>query len=415
MNRFPRQLLRLPGRLWRVGSDSVTLSGKSMLVAAVVTSIGIAFLDLLLYHLFAALTALLLASFTAGMFLRPRLRLQGTFPRTATAGETITGQLHLKNRRRCGAYDLTIAFRSLPRGLEQPGGTTIVRTLPAEKSISVPVALRPLRRGLYNLPDLCVGSEFPFHLFRLGTARLPVESLLVLPTFVPLEEFLLSVGSRHQPGGVALTSHVGESPEYIGNREYQPGETARRLDYRAWARLGVPVVREYQEEYYCRVAMVLDTYIPPRRKTQATGFVELEAAISLAAAVADALSRGEYLVDVFAAGPELYVFESGRNKAHFDNILEILACLEPCRRDPFDTLGPSISEQLHRISAAVCIFLDWDEPRREMIRLMAEAGCNLKIVIVRDGPTTEPIDAAQADAVTELSTAVIQQGGPAVL
>ena len=72
----------------------------------------------------------------------------------------------------------------------------------------------------------------------------------------------LDVGKRYQPGGIALTSHIGESPEYIGNRDYRPGDSLRRIDPRAWARLATPIVREYSEEYYCRIALVLDTYVP---------------------------------------------------------------------------------------------------------------------------------------------------------
>jgi hypothetical protein len=39
----------------------------------------------------------------------------------------------------------------------------------------------------------------------------------------------------------------------------------RRIDFRSWARLGKPVVREYQEEYYCRIALILDTHVVPKK------------------------------------------------------------------------------------------------------------------------------------------------------
>jgi len=173
----------------------------------------------------------------------------------------------------------------------------------------------------------------PFHLNRSGSAALPGKSLLVLPAFHQLTSVDLPVGSKFQPGGIALTSNVGESPEYVGNREYVPGEPARRLDFRSWARLGKPVVREYQEEYYCRIALILDTYMPSdtwltrNLKSLRQRYLSksedpqpvnvLEAGISLTASIADALSRGEYLIDLFAAGPELYVFRAGRHTAHF--------------------------------------------------------------------------------------------------
>jgi len=211
-----------------------------------------------------------------------------------------------------------------------------------------------------------------------------------------------------------LTSSIGESPEYIGNREYVPGDSARRIDYRSWARLAKPVVREYQEEYYCRVALVLDTFVPRGRKARREGFPDLEAAISLSASVADALSRGEYLIDLFAAGPELYVFRAGRHTAHFENILEIVACVDACRDNPFDTVAPALVDELTNISTVIGVLLDWDASRRQLVRTAVEMGCSVKILIVRDGETTEPIDFDEG-SVVQLSIAQIRDGGLDVL
>ena len=151
-----------------------------------------------------------------------------------------------------------------------------------------------------------------------------------------------------------------------------------------------PVVREYQEEYYCRIALVLDTFIAPRRRRPATGFPELEAAISLAASVGDALSRGEYIIDLFAAGPELHVFRAGRHTAHLSQVLEILAGVGPCRQTPFARLTPALVNELTQISSVVCIFLDWDEEQQLLVRSACEAGCSVKVLVVRDKPPSKP-------------------------
>lgn len=244
-------------------------------------------------------------------------------------------------------------------------------------------------------------------------------TMIVVPRFHRLTDIHVPAGLRYQPGGVALSSHVGESPEYIGNREYVPGEPARRLDFRSWARLARPVVREYQEEYYCRIALILDTYVPARRGpisdwirggVPAEGYSELESAISLAASVADSLAATEHLIDIFAAGPELYVFRAGRQIAHFDNVLEILASVDACHTNPFQTVGPAVADELHSITTAICIFLDWDASRETMVRTIIEAGCQLKLVIVRDGETTLPLPSDLGD-VTLLSPELIDSGG----
>jgi uncharacterized protein (DUF58 family) len=233
----------------------------------------------------------------------------------------------------------------------------------------------------------------------------------VLPAFHPISLADLPIRSRYQPGGILFTSNVGESCEYISNREYRPGDSMRRIDYRSWARLAAPVVREYQEEYYCRVALVLDTYVARGRIKSPAGFPDLEAAVSLSASVAEAISHGEFILDIFAAGPELYVFRSGRHTAHLDNVLEILACVEECRRNPFAVVAPALAGELGNISTVIFVLLDWDEDRRNLVRLAAEAGCATKVVVIRRGPTTLPVDAdSSAGSISLLTPKQVQNG-----
>lgn len=184
---------------------------------------------------------------------------------------------------------------------------------------------------------------------------------------------------------------MGESPEYIGNREYRAGDSIRHIDFRSWARLAQPAVREYQEEYYCRIALVLDTFVPSRMRESKEGFPTLEAAVSLSASIADVLSRGEHIIDIFAAGPELYVFRAGRHRAHFENVLEILSCIEATREDPFETVAPSLLDELDNVSTLICVFMEWDESRRALVRAAQEAGCGVRAFIVKDDATLLPL------------------------
>ena len=178
-------------------------------------------------------------------------------------------------------------------------------------------------------------------------------------------------------------------------------------------------MREYQEEYYCRIALILDTFIPKRGgrisdwlrgSVPAEGYPELEAAISLSASIADSLAATEHLIDIFAAGPELYVFRAGRQIAHFENVLEILASVDACHTNPFHTIAPAVADELHSITTTICIFLDWDTSREAMVREIIESGCQLKLIIVRDGETTLPLPADLSD-VTHLTPQLIHAGG----
>jgi uncharacterized protein (DUF58 family) len=147
------------------------------------------------------------------------------------------------------------------------------------------------------------------------------------------------------------------------------------------------VVKEYQEEYFSRLALVLDTFLPPRPKE--ADLRSLEAGISVLASVADHFSRSDHVVDILAAGPDLYEVSAGRSLAYLDNILDVLACLEPCPEPPFATVGPPLFEKLGRLSAVVAVVLDWDPPRREFLERLRGLGPSLHAIVVREGETRE--------------------------
>jgi uncharacterized protein (DUF58 family) len=414
--RYVPWTLRYWRYLWRY---KLTPSGRFLFWSVLLTSAGLATVAIPVYQIFCVLLASYLVVWVTNLLFRPNLEIRGQLPGRVTAGDTLCGDFKLTNRSWRPAYDVMLWLISLPKSLKLVSADLVLPRLGPGKTATLPLTLEARRRGVYGLPPLRPHSTFPFNLMRSGSIRHAMGTIIVVPRFHRLTDIHVPAGLRYQPGGVALSSHVGESPEYIGNREYVPGEPARRLDFRSWARLARPVVREYQEEYYCRIALILDTYVPARRGlisdwirggVPAEGYPELESAISLAASVADSLAATEHLIDIFAAGPELYVFRAGRQIAHFDNVLEILASVDACHTNPFQTVGPAVADELHSITTAICIFLDWDASRETMVRTIIEAGCQLKLIIVRDGETTLPLPSDLGD-VTLLSPELIDSGG----
>lgn len=380
--------------LWRSWNDEVTTSGKFLIGALIVAGIGTVTMQLPIYQVFCALVALTLVSLVGGFCSLPLVKVSGTLPSRIVAGESVTTELTVTNKsRHRPLFDVGVGLFDLPPGVDQRGRGQAIALLGKQATETIPVTLTAWRRGLYELPPLRPFTTFPFNLFRIGMpARGDRPVLLVLPSFRPLDSVSVPTTMRYQPGGIALTSNVGESPEYIGNREYVAGEPVRRLDFRSWARLGRPVVREYQEEFYCRIGLIVDTFVPPGRPQPVAGYPDLEAAISMTAAIADGLSSGEYLIDIFAAGDELHVFRSGRHTAHLESILEILACVEPSFKDAFEDVSSAIVHELESISTAICVFIEWNEQRRKLVEQIQEAGCSLKILMVCEDPDALRID-----------------------
>ncbi|MBX3179806.1 MAG: DUF58 domain-containing protein [Candidatus Hydrogenedentes bacterium] len=399
--------------MWLIAFRVTALGWLAVLGWGLATSLGVSSIDKPIYIAVCAWTAPAVIAFAAGWLLRPRVAVAAAYPDRASVGQPLQIRCALQNTRRTPLYALGAGIFLPPVEFDAAPPALLPGMLPPGESAACHVQLTPRRRGLYPMPPLRAFTTFPLNLYRTPAGHGAPWQLLVLPAFHPLHQIGVPVGTRYQPGGIALTSHTGESPEYIGNRHYVPGDSIRHIDFRAWARLAQPAVREYQEEYYCRVALVLDTCTGRANPPTPEGFPEFEAAVSLTAAIADALSRGEYLIDLFAAGPELYVFRAGRHTAHFDNVLEILAAVGHTVDNPFARLAPALLDELNNISTVICVFMDWDETREHLVRAAAEAGCSLKVIVVREGEPSRPLDALHAWTrhVRQVTPDAVRRGG----
>jgi uncharacterized protein (DUF58 family) len=350
-------------------------------------------LDIQTYTPVAYLVCIWFVALLAAVISYPRVLASTRFADRIRAGETLPVELEITQLRRW-RQQLTIVPHRLPPGLDpaQPDGVRLPSVARGEVArVSLGITCR--ERGLHAWYGFRVETDFPFGIFRAYRTLPGEHSVLVTPRFTPLARLVVPTGRRYQPGGIAMASHLGDSFEFIGNREYREGDNLRDMDWRATARLNRPIVREYREEYFLRVGVVLDTYLP--HGSSAADRDNFERGVSIAAAVSDYMARSDYIVDLFAAGPNLYRLTAGRSLAYIDKILEILACVEGNPEEPFETIEPEIVEGLAQITSVVCILLDWNERRSLFVQQLIACGAGLKVIVVRDGPCT--LDPYEAD------------------
>ena len=208
--------------------------------------------------------------------------------------------------------------------------------IPPKGSAEVKIDFIPLRRGRLTLDGLNFTSPDPFGLFRTRTFVAVRNSVLVLPRRYDLPPLSLPGQRKHNPHGVALASSVGDSQEFSSMRDYRPGDPLRRIHWKSWAKAGKPIVKEYQEEYFVRHALILDTF---GRNVSTAVFEE---AVSVAASFAASVRTQDSLLDLMFVGPEAYCFTSGRGLAQADRMLEVLASVQVCRDKEFETIFPLI-------------------------------------------------------------------------
>ncbi len=270
------------------------------------------------------------------------------------------------------------------------GGIAKELTLPAlapNGQGEVQVEIVPGQRGHLNLTSLAIARPDPFGLLK-GFATLPVrQSVLVLPKRYSLPPISLPGTRKYQPGGVALTYSVGDSQEFISMRDYRPGDPLRRIHWRSWAKTGKPVVREYQDEFFVRHGLILDTFQNTEKSEK------FEEAVSVASSFACAVQTQESLLDLMFVGPEAYCFTAGRGVAHTDRMLEILASVRPCTDKQFNTLPPIVFERSSLLSGCVCVLLSWNDDRQQFIANLMELGVPTLVLVVAaagDPPALDP-------------------------
>ena len=376
----------------------LTERGRFVLWATLaVAFVGVDTRRALVFMLFALAAPPLLVATVQLFRRRPFVQLRGRLPARLTAGRGVTAALEVASRGGEASGPLSLFWEGpLPaeEGLDVRPAESFTET-DGRRPARVDIAFQPRRRGRYVLPGLGVARTDPFGLARSKAVWLPGEVILAYPRYFTLEELPLPTGRRYQPGGIPLASRVGESLEFVGTREYREGDPLRKIHWRSWARLGRPVVREYQEEYFSRIALVLDTFLPRRPRPRERA--RFEGAISLLASVADHFSRSDEVVDILAAGPDLYEVSTGRSLGYLDNVLDVLACLEPSPAPPFTSIGPRLFERLEGLTTVVAVMLEWDEAREAFLQRVRTMGAAVRVLLVHEGETRRPWTAVSAD------------------
>ena len=184
-----------------------------------------------------------------------KLQAERICPRYFTAGVDYDIEILLTNtgesNRRVQVRDRTpMGWASAP---------IVKAVVPGRSSLSLHYQVVPPQRGVYGFGSLFLRVEGP-----MGLALRPIkfqaaEEVKVYPPFQPLRHADLATYRRvANRWGIRSTKWKGEGREFESLREYVEGDDPRKIHWKATARLGRPIVQEYQTEKNQIVMILLD-------------------------------------------------------------------------------------------------------------------------------------------------------------
>lgn len=398
-----------------------TPAGALVIAGTLLTGgIGVDTNQAVAYQAFALLWCILVVAMIWSLYRAPRFKADRVLPRVGTAGQPLHYRVTVLNpgdkmeasvtvsedlgdprptyaefannpepgERRRNPFDRFFRFY---RWMWLMAGKQLAVSEPAKlpeikpgRTVQAEMRLLPKRRGHLRLEGLVFSVTDPFGLCRTYSRWAAPQSVLILPKRYILPTISLGGAMQYQPGGVSLASSVGESEEFLSVREYRRGDPLRHIHWKSTSKTGKLIVKEFQNEYFVRQALILDTFL------EEAASPVFEEAVSLAASFALTLNSQESLLDLLFVGSEAYCVSAGHGVAQVEHVLEILASVQPCTRANFDDLEELVLRQIALVSGAVCIFLRWDENRQALVEQISRLGVPQLVLVLKKPGEEDP-------------------------
>jgi uncharacterized protein (DUF58 family) len=282
----------------------------------------------LLFLILACLIASILMSGILSSVTLAGVEMHLQLPEHIFAAQAVRSVVELKNEKQT-----LPSFSLRVEGAGKKGEETAILTtpvyfpyLPKNESVRQSVPLLFPRRGVYRQEAFRIVTRFPFG-FLQKARRLDLASeALVYPSVEATAEFVDVI-----PGiqGAIESLAKGRGQDLYALRDYQPTDSARHVHWKASARSGSLMVREFAREDDCRVVLILDPHsVSALPQASAPEKERFEQTVGLCAAIAwNFYERGTLLqfhcgnIEVAQAPAEQNIFSVLRHLALIQPIL----------------------------------------------------------------------------------------------
>jgi uncharacterized protein (DUF58 family) len=294
--------------------------------------------------------AFLLGAAGAGVLLPGRM-LRGVeiarrAPEEVQQGDPAAVELTVTNRSRGMRASLIVEDSFLE------ATTLFVSHVAPGERLELTTARTAARRGPQGAAPVILRTEAPFGVAE-RRRRIDASGVaLVLPRVEPLGDLPFIDRAPTLERALHTYPRRGGGPEYLGIREYRPGDSMRHVHWPSTARHGSVMVREFEQEQTRRLAILVDTVTDTGEE-----WTPLDAACSAAASVglaATALGHGVRLVTA-APGGEVRVLARADDR----ELLEALATVRPSGITLGATLSGGLRDTLRGIETVLLVTPSW--------------------------------------------------------
>ena len=256
--------------------------------------------------------------------------------------------------------------------------------LPPGQSIVVRAQGRAGKRGKRIFLGFYCGLTDPLHLLQRLYYVHSRQTLLVLPK--PLHSGIeIPIVSRSQNLGDSRDLRKsGDSEEFRSLRDWRSGDSMKRIDWKATARRGELVAREYAPEYKLRTALIFDTSLPPYLDEDA-----FEAAMGYAAGLVVSIERRDRNIDLLVLPDHYFTLSQGQGSHDHVLALEKLAACSPSSTSSLAQLEDCVLSTSAKFSSAVLVCPSWTVEHVNMAQRITASGIGLAVIVCSTPKTPE--------------------------
>jgi len=281
--------------------------------------------------------------------------------------------------------------------------------MPGE-SIDVELAFRALRRGRAVFSNMKITRLSVFGIFRgLGRVDVQTDKVMVMPSRVDVAPEMMGSDARYQLGGDSPHQSLGQSDEFHGLRDYRAGDPLQHVHWKSWARTGKPIIRQFENTFFPRYGLIVDSHLPGFGKGSARPLTEtFERAMVLASSLAARYDARETFLDVLVTGQQVVQVTSGPGHADTRHVIEVLSGLQLTQGDEKNgeyTLRAKVRQQGRALSGCWVLLMDWGGWRSELISELQALGVELRVLVLR----TKGFDLSEEPDDTQAHVRVIDE------